>query len=61
MPTAGRINLDNLWYRGNLDLDLDFVTHWTYRSIRNRKTENSWYVPYSIKANLFCEQHGSYV
>ena len=27
-----------------------------YRSIRNRKTENSWLlVPYSTKANHFCE------
>ena len=33
-----------------------------YRSAKNRKTENSWLlVPYSIKANLFCEQHDSYV
>ena len=28
----------------------------TYRSIRNRKTENPWLpVPYSIKASCFCE------
>ena len=34
----------------------------TYRSARNRKTENSrLLVPYSIKANCFCELHGSYV
>ena len=33
-----------------------------YRSVRNRKTENSWLlVPYSTKANHFCELHGSHV
>ena len=33
-----------------------FVQCTPYRSARNRKTENSWLlVPYSIKANRFCE------
>ena len=39
--------------------ELEWQNHkisWSYRSIKNRKTENAWLlVPYSTKANHFCE------